>query len=104
METYISVILTLLTIVTGILTVVTFVNGRKKDSKDEGRSDGAMAQKLDDIDERTKSIQQDVRELRESDRATAMLAAKAEQKAQYAHERINRIDRARSVALRKDAQ
>lgn len=104
---YTDVILTLLTIVTGILTIKTFINGRNKDSKEEGKNDGVQAQKINDIDDRTKSIQQDVREIRNSGQKAEILATQALEKAQSAHKRIDtidRIDRARSVAIRKEAQ
>ena len=101
---YSEVLLTLLTIATGVLTIATFINGRKKDGKEEGKSDGAQAQKLTDIDERTKSIQQDVRELRTQNSTTAILATTALEKAQSAHDRIDRLERDCGVAKRKEVR
>ena len=103
MEIYISVVLTLLTIATGVLTVKSYYDSKKKDSNKQGKDSGAVEQKLNDIYKRTEEIQKDVRELREKDRATALLALQAQESAKSAHKRIDRIERERSVALRKDA-
>lgn len=93
MEVYTSVVLTLLTITTGILTVVNFAIARGKNSNDSGRRSGKIEQKLDDIDKRTELIQNDVKELREKDNATAQLIVATHESVKSAHKRIDDLER-----------
>ena len=93
METYLSVVLTLLTIITGILTIISYSNARKKDSNTESRNSGVMEQKIHDIDKRTETIQRDVKELREKDSTTASLVVAVQESAKSAHKRIDCIER-----------
>ena len=92
MGIYTNVILTLLTVITGILAIISFINGRNKDSNAEGKESGRIEQKIDDIDNRTETIQKDVKELREKDGATAKIAVIAHESAKSAHKRIDRIE------------
>lgn len=93
MEAYTSVILTLLTIITGILTVVNFTIARGKSSNADGRRSGRIEQKLDDIDKRTELIQNDVKELREKDSSTAQLVVALNESVKSAHKRIDDLER-----------
>ena len=93
MEVYTSVILTLLTIITGILTVVNFAIARGKTSNDSGRRSGRIEQKLDDIDKRTELIQNDLKEIRKKDSETAQLVVATHESVKSAHKRIDNLER-----------
>ena len=103
MDVYTNVILTLLTIATGILTVRSFFDNKKKDSDKKSKDSGVIEQKLNDIDKRTGEIQKDVKDLREKESSNAILIASVQESTKSAHKRIDRIERDRGVALRKDA-
>ena len=93
METYISVILTLLTITTGVLTIVSFSNGRKKDSKNDGKEVGIIQQKVDNIDKRTEEMQKDIREFRITESLSAQRSIEALASAKSAHKRIDNVEK-----------
>ena len=92
MNTYISVILTLLTIITGILTILSFANGRKKESNDSSKQNGIMEQKINDIDKRTELIQKDIQEMRKNEHNTSQLAIEALASSKSAHKRIDALE------------
>lgn len=92
MEMYSNVILTLLTIVTGILAIVGFANGRTKEQSNSGKQIGKIEQKIDDIDERTESIQRDVKELRGELNSANQTAIKAYESSKSAHKRIDELE------------
>ena len=92
MNTYISVILTLLTIITGILTILSFANARKKDSNDDSEQKGAMGQKISNIDTRTLSMEKDIQEIRKTEQNTMQLAIEALASAKSAHKRLDAIE------------
>lgn len=93
MNTYISVILTLLTIITGILAIISFVNGRKKDSNADSKQSGKTEQKIDDIDKRTESMQKDIQEIRKTEQNTYQLAIESLATAKTAHKRIDALEK-----------
>jgi outer membrane murein-binding lipoprotein Lpp len=92
MGAYTNVILTLLTIITGVLTILSFINGRNKESTDEGKEIGRIEQKINDIDKRTETIQKDLAELRDKDGATLKMAVIAHESAKSAHKRLDSIE------------
>ena len=92
MNIYISVILTLLTIITGVLTIVSFINGRKKESNADSKQNGKTEQKIDDIGSRVELIQKDVQEIRNSEQKIMQLAIEALASAKSAHKRIDALE------------
>lgn len=93
LTTYISVILTLLTLITGVLAIISFVNGRKKDSNADSKRSGAMEQQINSIAHTAEEIQRDVRELRERDRLTSELAIAVQESVKSAHKRIDGLEK-----------
>ena len=90
-STYTSVILTILTIITGTLTIITFAKNGKKESNVDSKERGRMEEKLDNIGKCVEEIRQEVKELRNNENASSQKLATTEESCKSAHKRIDRL-------------
>ena len=92
MDAYVSVILTLLTVITGTLTVITFFRNGKKESNNDSEERGKTTEKLDNIEKCTEEIRKDIKELRSNEGSTSLKLAVIEASCKEAHRRLDRLE------------
>lgn len=92
METYTSIILTVLTIITGTLTIITFARNGKKESNVDSKERGRMEEKLDNIEKCAEEIRQEVKELRNNENISSLKIVAIDESCKSAHKRINGLE------------
>lgn len=94
---YLNIMLTLLTLVTGSLAVVNFVNGRKKDNKQDGAAEATLRSDLQYIKDVLIDVRRETKEINQLLDNHSERLTKVEEKVRTAFERIehieNRIDK-----------
>lgn len=89
---YINIILTMLTIVTGSLAIVNFINGRKKENKQDGASEATLRSDLQYIKEVLIDVRRETKEINQLLDKHGERLTKVEEKVKTAFDAIERIE------------
>lgn len=89
---YINIILTLLTIVTGLLAVANFVNGKNKESKQDGAQGATLRSDLQYIKEVLIDVRRETKEINQLLDKHSERLTKVEEKIKNAFEHIEHIE------------
>ena len=89
---YTNTILTLLTIVTGSLTVVNFLNGRRKENRQDGAQEAILRSDLQYIKEVLIDVRRETKEINQLLDKHGERLTKVEEKVKTAFERIEHIE------------
>ena len=89
---YLNIMLTMLTIVTGSLAIVNFVNGKKKDSKNDGEAEATLRSDLQYIKEVLIDVRRETKEINQLLDNHSERLTKVEEKVKTAFERIEHIE------------
>lgn len=88
-----SIILTLLTIVTGFLGIVTFFNGRKKDDISDGKKDGELRADLSYIKSVLLDVRSETKEINKLLEDHSQRLARCEERIKSVFARIEQIEK-----------